>query len=143
MEHVTNTIMVLSAGAAGSLVSAIAEGIVLAIAVSLCLRLLPGIKPAARFIIWAAVLFAVLPLHVLALLRSGSNTSAPIHTNAFRLDARWSLVIAFVWGILSLIRAAQLIRSPIDLRRIAAGAPPITPEPAGSALLRRGCRSAQ
>jgi beta-lactamase regulating signal transducer with metallopeptidase domain len=143
MEHVTNTIMLLSAAAAGSLVSAIAEGIVLAIAVSLCLRLLPGIKPAARFIIWTAVLFAVLPLHVLPLIGSGSNTSAPIHTNAFHLDARWSLVIAFIWGILSLIRAAQLIRSAIDLRRIAAGATPIPTEPACSALLRNGRRSAQ
>lgn len=143
MEHVTNTIMLVSAAAAGSLVSAIVEGIVLAIAVSLCLRLLPGIRPAARFIIWTAVLFTVLPLHVLPLIRSGSNTSAPIHSNAFHLDARWSLVIALIWGVLSLIRAAQLIRSAIDLRRIVAGATPIATEPALSALLRSGRRSAQ
>ena len=143
MEHLIHTFELLSASVAGSLINAIGEGIILAAAVSLCLRLLPGIKPAARFVIWIAVLFALLPLHLLPLPTSGSPSSLPAHISPFHLDARWSILILCAWAALSLFRAARLLRSALHLRRIAAAATPVVPPPASSALLQSAPRPAQ
>jgi hypothetical protein len=139
MEHLTPTILMLSAKAAGSLINATGEGIILAATVGLCLRFLPGIKPAARFVIWLAVLFAILPLHLLPLAKSSFAPNPP-GVNTLHVDVRWSLLMVASWGVLSLTRAIRLLHSFLELRRIAIAGTPYLPSPACSTLLKSGRR---
>lgn len=139
MEHLAHTIMLLSATTAGSLINAIGEGIILA--VTICLRLFPGARSASRFVIWTAVLFAALAFHFVPW-KNGLDGSLAVKANLFHLDVRWGLAIVCMWGIFTLTRTVRLIRSAVHLRRIAADATPIVPEPACEALLRGGRRPA-
>lgn len=143
LEHLGNTIMLLSATASGSLVNAVAQGIVLTAVVAICLRFLPGIKPAARFVIWFSVLSAVLALHLLPGARNSLGSSLPANVASLHLDVRWSVLIACIWLALSLVRATTLIRSAVELRRIARSAIPITSVTEYRHLLRTRFRSAQ
>lgn len=143
MEHLTHTILLLSGAAAGSLVNAIAEGIILAAAVGICLRMLPAIRPAARFVIWTAVLFAVLPLHFVTFAGDKSSTSLASHLDSFHLDARVGLLIIGFWGALSLLRAMRLLRSALELRRIAASATPVVLTAEMDTLINSSSRRAQ
>ena len=142
MEHLTHTMMLFSAGAASSLIKAIAEGMILAVAVHLCLRLLPGIKSTARFAIWLAVFFVVLPLHILPSVKGDLGSPIP-GVSTFHLDSRWSILIVCLWGVVSVTRAIRLIRSAIELRRIAVAAIPISPASSLNGILSKsGRRSA-
>lgn len=143
MESLVHIILLLSAMAAGSLVNAVVEGLVLVAAVGLCLRLLPGIRPATRFTIWAAVLLAVLPLHFTSLFGIPSETASPISISSFHLDTRLGLLIACLWGALSLVRSVRLVRSALELRRVARNATPILDRPALAALANQEKRRAQ
>ncbi|RZU39941.1 M56 family metallopeptidase [Edaphobacter modestus] len=143
MEHQLNTIMALSATAATSLVNAIVEGVILAALVGICLRFLPGIKPAARFIIWLAVLFAVLPLHFLPQLRDSLVSPNPASATSIHLSAYWSIVIATVWAALSLTRAIRLVRGAIELRRVAAAAIPLASDSRYTGLLHGSSRTVE
>lgn len=142
MDRLAHAIMLISAAAAGSLIHAIGVGVLLAGAVAICLRFLPGIKPATRFLLWLAVMFAVLPLHLLPPAESSLGSSLPSGAS-FHLDPRWSLLIVGAWGVLSLLRAFRLLQSALELRRIAATAILIEPDPACRALLSNGHRSAK
>ena len=109
----------LSAAAAGSLISAVWEGLVLAACVALCLRLLPGITAAARSLVWSVVMVLAVALPFAHL--SGSAAVAG-GGKQWHVDERVSLAIACIWVSLSLVRAAQLLRSAIYLRGIAKSA---------------------
>jgi hypothetical protein len=143
MEHLTHTMMLFSAEAASSLIKAIGEGMILAVAVHLCLRLLPGIKSTARFTIWLAVFFVVLPLHILPSVKGDLGSAIP-GVSAFHVDSRWSILIVCLWGVASVTRAIRLIRSAIELQRIAVAAIPISPAPSLDGILSKsGGRSAK
>jgi hypothetical protein len=141
MEHLADTITLLSATAAGSLINAIAEGVLLTVVVSACLRLFPDVQPASRFAIWVAVLFATLTFHLVPL-KNVLGESHAANANVFHLDPRWGLAIVGVWSIITLTRVTRLFRSAIHLHRISASAIPVVPEPACAALLRSGPRPA-
>lgn len=141
MEYLTSSITSLSAAAASSLVNAIGEGMILATAVALCLHFLPGIKASVRFVIWLGVLFAVVPLHLLPSMQYGRGSSLPANVASLHLDARWSILIAGIWAVLSLTRAVRLVDSAIRLRRIAAAATQIVPDPACGSVWKNSRRS--
>ena len=142
MSHLYHLILLASSAAAGSLIHAIGAGMLLAGAVAVCLRLLPGIKPATRFFLWLSVLLILLPLHLVPLAGTGLSPSLPMENASFHLNAHWSILIVGLWCALSLMRAIRLIQNAIELRRIAAAATPIEPSPACKALLTHGCRFA-
>ena len=54
MPHLTHIFTLLSAAAAGSLVSAIWQGPLLAVIVALCLRFVKGIPAGVRSMLWTA-----------------------------------------------------------------------------------------
>ena len=141
MEHLADTLTLFSATAAGSLINATAEGIILTVVVSACLRLFPDAKPASRFTIWVAVLFATLTFHLVPL-KSVLNESHTANGNVFHVDVRWGMAIVCVWGIFTLTRIARLIRGAIHLHRISTGAIPVVTGPACAVLLRSGSRPA-
>ena len=104
--------------AANWFVSGLWQGIVLAVGVGFCLRLLPRTTAAARFAIWTAVfaVLAVLPLvhaYSLSPVSSVAGRTALVH-----VDVRWSFAIAALWLIVSLVRAVKLAMSAVRLRGI-------------------------
>jgi len=103
---------------AGSVVSGIWQGVVLAAGVGICLRLVPRTTAAVRFAIWTAVfaVLAVLPLvHVSGLRAAGTVVG---HGPVVRIDVRWSFAIAALWMAVSLVRGVKLAMSAVRLRRI-------------------------
>jgi beta-lactamase regulating signal transducer with metallopeptidase domain len=110
----------LAAAASGSLVSAVWEGLVLAACVAICLRLLPGMTAAARSVVWSVVMVLAVALPFAHL-----SGGAAISGAGWRVDERVSLAIAAVWILLSIVRAAQLVRSALYLRGIARSAVPV------------------
>jgi beta-lactamase regulating signal transducer with metallopeptidase domain len=106
-------------------VSGLWQGIVLAAAVALCLRLVPRTTAAIRFAIWTAVfaVLAVLPLVHAYGLRSGGSTSE--HVALVQVDVRWSFAIAALWLIVSLVRGVKLAISAVRLRAIWKRAVPV------------------
>jgi beta-lactamase regulating signal transducer with metallopeptidase domain len=126
-----------SAAASAALVAAIWEGLCLAAAVALILRLLPGIPAAARSIIWSAVMLLVVALPFLHF--GAANTSSAV-PSAVHIDQRISLALIAFWAAASLFRAAELIRSALYLRGIARSSTKISPDPAIEALLHTGPR---
>lgn len=141
--HLTNTVMFLSAAASGSLINAVAQGVILATAVAICLRFLPGIRPAARFVIWFSVLFTVLALHIIPGAADPLVSPLPANVASFHLDARWSLLIAAIWLALSLGRIVALIKSAVQLRHIARSAVSVASPPEHRHLFKTRFRSAQ
>ena len=87
----------LSRAAAGSVVSGLWQGLVLAAAVWICLRLMPKTTAAIRFAVWTAVfaVLALLPLlHAYGLREDGEASG---HSALVQVDVRWSLAIAALW----------------------------------------------
>jgi beta-lactamase regulating signal transducer with metallopeptidase domain len=140
METLFHTASVFSATAVSALFSAVWEGIVMAVCVAVCLRLLPGLSAAARSLVWLNVFLLVALLHLLPSLHFGSAVGngaiggiagqAPI-----QLDLRWSLAIGALWGLLSLGRGVQLLVSAVRLRGLLRRATPIEPDAALQPLL--------
>lgn len=143
LQHLIDTLTLFSAAASGSLLNAIAQGLVLTAAVAICLRLLPGIKPAARFVVWFSVLFAVLCLPLIPELKNNLGSPLSSNTASFYLDLRWSVLILGLWGALSLLRAIKLVKSVFELRRIASSATPLPASSQDPQLLKAGLRSAE
>ena len=115
-------LMQVSAVAAGSLVAAAWEGLVLAGLVAVCLRLLPGISAAARSVVWTVGMLAVCGLPFLHF-RGGAADAASgpqVH-----LDERFGLALVAAWAMLSAWRAAQLFRSAVWLRGVWRRAVPV------------------
>jgi beta-lactamase regulating signal transducer with metallopeptidase domain len=138
MDALLHGILLVSAKAAGGLLSAIWEGTILAACVALCLRLLTRLSAAARSVIWMAVFLLLMPLGVLPSFGTHEFTGIAFSASPFHLDPRWSVVIAAVWAMLSLWRAAQLAVSAIRLRHLAARATRIHPGAAIEKLLKAG-----
>jgi hypothetical protein len=135
-------LILFSAAAAGSLVSAIWEGTVLATCVALCLRLAKGITAGVRSVLWTAVLLLVVLLHFVPFVGRGAASQSDAG-KLLHVDLRWSVAIVALWALFSLFRGMQLIHSAVGLRRIAGRASPVAASPACAPLLRSGWRSAQ
>lgn len=124
MQPVLHMIAMLPAIAASCLISAIWQGMVLAACVTLCFHLLPETTAAIRSFIWTAVFALVIALHIVATPANRSLALQSGHGPALHLDFRWSIAIASVWALLTLVRGSQLVASAIHLRRIARNATP-------------------
>ena len=118
--------MELTRVAAGSLVSAAWEGLVLAGVVAVCLRVLPRITAAARSVVWTLVMLAVCGLPFVRF--GGASTVSG--AAQVRLDERFGLGLVAVWALMSLVRAGQLFRSAVWLRGVWQRALPVE-APAG------------
>jgi beta-lactamase regulating signal transducer with metallopeptidase domain len=135
MEALFHMTSVTSAEAVSVLISAIWEGAVLVACVALCLRLLPGLSAAARSIVWMNVFLLLVLLQLLPLPAEHWSSDGIFHHSPFQLNLIWSVVIASVWGMLSLWRGAQLILSAIRLHGLATRATPVHADAALKILL--------
>jgi len=133
----------LSRAAAGSVVSGLWQGLVLAAAVWVCLRLMPKTTAAIRFAVWTAVfaVLALLPLLHAYGLRGDGETSG--HSALVQVDVRWSLAIAALWLAVSMVRAVKLVIGAAQLRGIWKRATPVEMSTGwDSALVAAGWRGA-
>ncbi|WP_260177976.1 M56 family metallopeptidase [Tunturibacter empetritectus] len=113
----------LSRVAAGSVVSGLWQGVVLAACVGICLRLMPKMTAAIRFAVWTAVfaVLALLPLlHAYGMRAGGEASGALVH-----VDVRWSFAIAGLWLAVSLVRGVRLAISAVQLHGIWKRATPV------------------
>jgi bla regulator protein blaR1 len=145
MNEFLHSLSFVSATAAGALFSAVWQGTVLAVCVSLCLRLLPGLSAAARSVIWLNVFILLALLHFVPAFAGRSGVLAAGHLSPVHLDQRWSFVLAGVWAALSLARAVQLVVGAIHLRRLGRRAVPVPVNAELQSLLSgtAGARTAQ
>ncbi|HEY0786949.1 MAG TPA: M56 family metallopeptidase, partial [Acidobacteriaceae bacterium] len=130
-----------SARAASSFAAALAaatwKGMLLAMLVALCLRLLPQITAPARSIVWTTVFALIVLLHFAPLPSAGAAHAG------VAVDQRWSLGIAGLWVLLSLHRAVQLGAGAARLGRLARRATPVDCGRACAHLLARTSRKVQ
>jgi beta-lactamase regulating signal transducer with metallopeptidase domain len=133
----------LSRVAAGSVVSGLWQGLVLAAAVWICFRLMPKTTAAIRFAVWTVVfvVLALLPLLHAYGLRGDGEASA--HCAFVQVDVRWSLAIAVLWLAVSMVRAVKLVTGGVQLRGIWKRATPVAMSTGwDSALVEAGWRGA-
>jgi Zn-dependent protease with chaperone function len=83
------------------------------------------------------VFLLLLLLHIVPAFRASLAGGNPVHASPLYLDPRWSIVLAGLWAMLSLLRGTQLIQSAIRLHQLASRATPVPPDPALKAIL--GC----
>ena len=122
--------------AAGALLSAVWQGTVLAIAIALCLRLLPGLTATLRSLIWTAALLVIVALHLGPLVNGAApvtqlgHTSGAVHS--LHLNSLWATTLVCLWAALSLLRLISL-RAAASASRGSPGAahrsPPTPPSP--------------
>lgn len=124
MQAVLHIIAMLSEVAVSCLISAIWQGVALAACVTLCLHLLPETTAAIRSFIWTVVFALAIALHIVATSANRSLALQSWHEPALHMDFRWSVAIASVWVLFSIVRGSQLVASAIHLRRIANNATP-------------------
>jgi beta-lactamase regulating signal transducer with metallopeptidase domain len=103
--------------AASAFVSSLWQGLLLAAAVALCLRLMPRMTAAVRFAVWSAVFVVILLLPFAQMGGSHTVTSAGSGA-ALQVDVRWSYLILATWAALSLVRGAKLAVSAWRLRQL-------------------------
>jgi beta-lactamase regulating signal transducer with metallopeptidase domain len=119
-----------------TLVTSIWQSAVIVCLLEIATRLMPRISAAHRFAVWSAGFALALALPLLPILHFGfgENTTAvasgsaiaPASTHAlFQLDARWGFIIAALWIVASLIRAADLAVHSVRLRRLWKTAQPV------------------
>lgn len=120
----------LGALAGAALVTALWQGVALATAAWVCLRLVQRTTAALRFGLWAGVLLLVCMLPFM------EGVSLPASGDPLmRVDPRWSLLLAAAWVALSLARAVQLFWQGLRLRELGREATPVVPDPGVAALL--------
>ena len=115
----------LSRIATGSLVAAAWQGIALATAAGLGLRLLPKTPAAVRFAIWFAVFLIVAVLPIISLTHGGGGAQTGGHGAWLTLNGRWSLCVAAVWLLASLVRAGTLVVAALRVRALWKRATPV------------------
>ncbi len=124
----------LSQVAASSLLSAIWQGTLLAVGVTLFLHLVPKTTATIRFTIWTT-LFAVLAFLPFLNAYSGAPTRAiGAHNATVQLDIRWSFAIAALWALFSLVSAVNLAITAFRLRQLWKNATPVETSADWSAL---------
>jgi beta-lactamase regulating signal transducer with metallopeptidase domain len=111
--------------AAASVVSGLWQGIVMALAVGICLRLVPKTTAAVRFTLWAVVFAILATLPLLNAYGFRANSVMAGHVAVVQVDVRWSFVIAALWLVASMVRSVKFAASAMQLRRIWKGATPV------------------
>ena len=128
--------------AAPGAVAALWQGGAIALALALCLRFAPRLHvhlgAAQRFAVWAAafVTIAVLPFLPSFPLRGSFGYDATVPSGAalpaqsfhfpfIQISERWALVLAALWLVASLARAASLVRHSFYLRKLWSSSIPI------------------
>src|SRR5579863_5836777 len=100
------------------------QGLAIALALALCLKITRRVSAGQRFVLWSVGFLAagVLPLSPLVFSHSSSHSAGPFGAPAahawLQLDARWSLMLAALWLIASSVRAVDLIFHMIRLWRL-------------------------
>lgn len=120
--------------ATGSLVAAVWQGMLLAGAAGLGLRLLPKTPAAVRFAIWFGVFLMVAALPALSLWPHAGTTGG--RSAWIVVDERWCLAIGAVWLAASLVRAGTLVAAALRVRALWKRARPV--ELAGHPNLHNG-----
>jgi beta-lactamase regulating signal transducer with metallopeptidase domain len=122
----------LSATAA---VSGLWQGIALAVAAALALRLVPRTTATVRFFLWTAVLLSAALLPFLHLPAGAHAASHAQPASLLHLGRAWSLGIAALWLAFSLLRLTQLAVQGIRLRALWRNARPTPASPEVASLL--------
>jgi beta-lactamase regulating signal transducer with metallopeptidase domain len=107
-------------------VSGLWQGVVLAVAAAMGLRLMPKTTAAIRFAIWSAVFTVLALLPLLHLSTSQAAGGASARGAVVHVDVRWSFAIAMVWLAVSAIRGTKLVISALRLRAIWKRAVPVS-----------------
>jgi beta-lactamase regulating signal transducer with metallopeptidase domain len=118
------TLQLVSQHAASALISSIWQGFLLAAAVALALRLTPRISATTRFAIWTAAFLVLALLPILHIPHATNPTPQPL----LQLNPYWSLAIAALWTLASLVRATALIRQALQLRTLSRQSIPVSPQ---------------
>ena len=122
----------LSKAATGSLVAAVWQGLLMAGAAAIGLKLLPKTPAAVRFAIWFGVFLLLTVLPIVALWpghpASVVAASGSGHSAWLVLDERWCVAIATLWALASLIRAFTLLVAAFRVRALWTRATPLSTE---------------
>ena len=119
--------------AAPMVFTAVWQGIAIASALALCLRVAPRISAAHRFTLWSAGFLALVFLPFLHFLTSFTAASASIGPSPvaaasahpwLQIDIRWSFAIAALWAAASVFRAIDLLTHSFHIRRLWKSATP-------------------
>jgi beta-lactamase regulating signal transducer with metallopeptidase domain len=129
----------ISQNAATAFVTSLWQGLAVAVGLAICMRFAPRMAAAHRFAIWAAGFAAVVGLpflpamlrfaHLEGVVGSGSAGHAASTTGLtqswmanggawIRLDPRWTIAIAGLWVVASMVRAADLAIHCVQLRKL-------------------------
>ncbi len=123
----------VAAAAAPMAVTALWQGAAIALGLALCLRWTPRTSAHLRFLLWSVGFATLLALPFLPAISSGNAATAGVANDAkpwLAVDLRWSLAIAGVWVVMSLVRAADLAVHSLRLRRLWKSAVPVAIRPA-------------
>ncbi|MGB6973933.1 MAG: M56 family metallopeptidase, partial [Terracidiphilus sp.] len=124
----------LSASLAPVAAAGLWQGLALAAALALALRIAPRLSAAHRFALWAAGFAALVSLPFLPMLaRAAASTAAsslpavspPAPSAWLQLSLNWSLGLAVLWAVASLGRAVALAAHSLQLRRLWRSATPV------------------
>lgn len=119
----------ISQMAAAAFVAGLWQGLLLAAATWACLRMLPRTPAAVRFAVWSAVFALSAALPFLHAENARAQQALATHAALFHFDVRWTFVIAALWAVLSLVRAARLAASGVRLHSIWKRAIPVAMPP--------------
>jgi bla regulator protein blaR1 len=149
--HLLAAFSVFAQTAAPVAVTALWQGVAVALILALCLRLAPRVSAAHRFAVWAAAFAVVAAMPFLpALAHSAAESiapSVPVGSALIRpwlqfdLDSHWGFMVAALWLLASAFRAADLAFHSLRLRRLWKSASPVEIDTNIRALLSAACRS--
>ncbi|MGB6194052.1 MAG: M56 family metallopeptidase [Terracidiphilus sp.] len=123
----------IASAAAPMAVTALWQGAAIALGLALCLRWTPRSSAHLRFLLWSVGFATLLALPFLHGISSGHAATAGVANDAkpwIAMDLRWGLAIAGMWGLMSLVRAADLAVHSLRLRRLWKSAVPVEIRPA-------------
>ena len=127
--------------AAGALVTAAWEGVVLTTALAVGLRMFRGLSAGVRSAVWTATLVLVVLLPAGAVLMP--HRAAAAGASSLRVSADWAVGLVAAWTALAAFRIAALAASAIRLREVGRRAVPVATGPGCAALLGGGRRVAE
>jgi Antirepressor regulating drug resistance, predicted signal transduction N-terminal membrane component len=130
-------------------IAALWQGVLVAGALAICLRVAPRLNAAYRFSIWAVAFVALVGLSVFSLVpefsiaaahadavQAAEQASQPLFNRPlFSFGARWSLAIAALWLAASLYRVADLLVHSWRLRKLWKDAEPVEIDERVNAML--------
>lgn len=123
----THVLREISGPATGALIAAVWQGVLLAGAAAVGLKLLPRTPAAARFAIWFSVfvVVAALPFTSVWTLSGRSAGAVALHPAWFTVDPRWSEAVLLLWIAASVARAVTLVVGAVRVHALWRRATPI------------------